>query len=201
MMKAVLVRHGETAYNAQGIFQGYSPVPLSELGRRQATLVAARLTALQPVVLYSSDIRRAQETAEIISQHLTLPVQPRAGLREWDVGTWVDKPVEEFDTHLQAVGGHVVSYVPEGGESQLQTQQRMVAYMQEMAAQHAGETIVCVSHGKAIDLLTRHVLGLDVMRPPAYSITNTSVNIFSCQDGRWGVVTLNEVRHLETLEP
>ena len=49
--------------------------------------------------------------------------------------------------------------------------------------------------------LTRHVLGLDVMRPPAYSITNTSVNIFSCQDGRWGVVTLNEVRHLETLEP
>jgi broad specificity phosphatase PhoE len=56
-----------------------------------------------------------------------------------------------------------------------------------------------VSHGKAIDLLVRHILGLDVMLPSAYRIANTSVNIFSFQDDTWEVVTLNEVRHLEGL--
>jgi broad specificity phosphatase PhoE len=94
---------------------------------------------------------------------------------------------------------HPVTYVPEGGESQLQTQERMVAQMQAFLRQHAGETILCVSHGKAIDLLARHILGLDVMRPAAYRIANTSVSIFSFADGAWEVVTLNEVRHLETL--
>ena len=198
-MKAILVRHGETDYNAQRILQGYSPVPLSTRGRQQAALVAERLPSLQPRILYSSDIQRAQETAEIISHKLALPIQPCTGLREWHVGTWQHKSADEFETHLEAIGGHVVTYVPEGGESQLQTQERMVAQMQSLAAQHAGETVLCVSHGKAIDLFTRHVLGLDVMRTPAYSIINTSVNIFSHQNGDWELLTLNDVYHLEAL--
>ena len=199
-MKAILVRHGETDYNAQRILQGYSQVPLSTRGRQQATLVAERLVSLQPCMLFSSDIRRACETAKIISQRLALPIQRCTGLREWHVGTWDHKPVDAFERHLETVGGHVVTYVPEGGESQLQTQERIVAQMQALTAQHAGQTILCVSHGKAIDLFTRHVLGLDVMRTPAYSITNTSVSIFSFQDGSWEVVTFNEVRHLESLQ-
>jgi broad specificity phosphatase PhoE len=198
-MKAIIVRHGETDYNAQRILQGYSPVPLSTRGRQQAALVAERLPSLQPRILYSSDIQRAQETAEIISHKLALPIQPCTGLREWHVGTWQHKSADEFETHLEAIGGHVVTYVPEGGESQLQTQERMVAQMQSLAAQHAGETVLCVSHGKAIDLFTRHVLGLDVMRTPAYSIINTSVNIFSHQNGGWELITLNDVYHLEAL--
>lgn len=198
-MKAIIVRHGETDYNAQRILQGYSPVPLSTRGRQQAALVAERLPSLQPRILYSSDIQRAQETAEIISHKLALPIQPCTGLREWHVGTWQHKSADEFETHLEAIGGHVVTYVPEGGESQLQTQERMVAQMQSLAAQHAGETVLCVSHGKAIDLFTRHVLGLDVMRTPAYSIINTSVNIFTHQNGGWELITLNDVYHLEAL--
>jgi probable phosphoglycerate mutase len=200
-MRAVLVRHGETDYNANDIFQGYSPVPLSVRGRQQAVLVAERLVSLRPQMLYSSDLQRAQETADIISQRLGLPVQPREGLREWNVGTWIGKPTADYLAHLQALGAHPVTHVPEGGESQLCTQARIVAQMQELAGQHAGETIVCVSHGRAIDLLARHVLGLDVMKPPAFRIANTSVNIFSFQNGAWEVVTLNEVRHLEALDP
>lgn len=198
-MKAILVRHGETEYNAAGMFQGYSPVPLSPRGRQQVALVAERLISLQPCALYSSDIWRAQETAEMISQRLALPVQLCEGLREWNVGTWVNQPANAFAAHLQAVGAHIVTYVPEGGESQLQTQARMLACMQTLATQHAGETIVCVSHGKAIDMLARHVLGLDVLQPPAYHIANTSVTIFVCENGMWEIVTLNEVRHLEAL--
>jgi broad specificity phosphatase PhoE len=198
-MKVFLVRHGETDYNARRIFQGYSPVPLSARGRRQAALVAERLVPVRPKALYSSDIRRAQETAAIIGKRLGLSVQPCEGLREWHVGTWTGKPADAYAAHLQALGAHPVTYVPEGGESQLQTQARVVAQMQEFLRQHAGETILCVSHGKAIDLLARHILGLDVMQPPPYSIANTSVNIFGCQDGTWEVITLNEVCHLDAL--
>jgi broad specificity phosphatase PhoE len=198
-MQVFLVRHGETEYNAKGIYQGHTPVPLSERGRQQSALVAERLASIRPHVLYSSDIVRAQETAAIIGQRLGMPLRLRDGLREWHLGAWAGKPIEAFVRHLQAIGAHPVTYVPEGGESQVQTQTRMVAQMQELARQHAGETLVCVSHGKAIDLFVRHVLGLDVMQEPPYRIANTSVSVFHCWNGVWEIVTLNEVRHLEAL--
>lgn len=198
-MKAILVRHGETAYNATGLLQGYSPVPLSPHGRQQAMLVGPRLRSLRPTLLYSSDIARAHETASIINQSLALPIQPCPGLREWNIGNWVDRQATDFFAHLTAIGAHPATYVPEGGESQLQTQARMVAQMQAWAQQHADETILGVSHGMAIDLFVRHLLGLDVHHTPPYRITNTSISIFSYQQGQWEVVTLNDVGHLETL--
>ena len=198
-MLAILVRHGETEYNANGMLQGYAPVPLSARGRQQAMLVAQRLQAVRPAVFYSSDIQRAHETALIIGQHIGLPVQPCVGLREWNVGNWINRMADEFYAHIAAMGAHPATYVPEGGESQLQTQARMVAQMQAWAAQHAGETVLGVSHGMAIDLFVRHLFGLDVRQPPPYRIVNTSVNIFRCQDGRWEVVTLNDIAHLAAL--
>jgi probable phosphoglycerate mutase len=198
-MRAVLVRHGETDLNAKRIFQGSGDIPLSDTGQRQAARVAERLTDMRFDVFYSSDILRTMQTAAAISQRLGMSPIPCAGLREWHVGNWEGKPVEEFEAHLEAIGAHVVSYVPKGGESHLQTQKRMVAQMQAFAAQHTGETVLCVSHGRAIDMFTRHVLGLDAMQEPPYTITNTSVSIFDWQDPQWHLVTLNEIRHLEAL--
>ncbi len=94
-MQVILVRHGETEYNAQGRLQGYAPVPLSTRGRQQAMLVGPRVQPLRPTVLYSSDIQRAHETATILSQHVGLPVQPCPGLREWNIGNWIDRMAEE----------------------------------------------------------------------------------------------------------
>lgn len=198
-MKVFLVRHGETDNNVTHVLQGYSPVPLNAQGRRQATRVAERLRAIRLSVLYSSDILRAQETATIIGRNLQLPVKFCTGLREWNVGVWAGRPAADYTAHLETVNAHPVTYIPPDGESQLQTQERMIAQMQTFVEQHGGETILCISHGKAIDLFARHILGLDVMATPAYGIANTSVNIFTFQDGVWELVTLNEIRHLETL--
>lgn len=198
-MRALLVRHGETDFNAKRIFQGYGDIPLSDQGHRQSARVAERLADVHVDAFYSSDILRTMQTAEAIQQRLGMSPTACKGLREWHVGTWEGKPVEAFEAHLAAIGAHAVSYVPEGGESQLQTQARMVAHMQTLAAQHAGETVLCVSHGRAIDMFARHVLGLDAMRVPPYTIVNTSVSIFDWQDHQWHIVTLNEIRHLEAL--
>ncbi len=198
-MQVILVRHGETEYNAQGRLQGYSPVPLSMRGRQQAMLVGPRVRPLRPTVLYSSDIQRAHETATILSQHTGLPVQPCPGLREWNIGNWIDRMAEDFYAHLAAMGVHPATHVPEGGESQVQTQARMVAQMQDWADQHAGATILGVSHGTAIDLFVRHILGLDVRQSPPYRIPNASVNIFRYQDEKWEIVTLNDIGHLTAL--
>jgi 2,3-bisphosphoglycerate-dependent phosphoglycerate mutase len=197
-MKAILVRHGETEYNAQGLLQGYAPIPLSAQGRQQAQRVGPRLRSLRPSVLYSSDIQRAHETATWISQALGLPIQPCPGLREWNIGTWVNRPASDYYQHLAALGAHPATHVPEGGESQLQTQSRIVAQMQVWAVHHPDDTVLGVSHGMAIDLFVRHIMGLDVMQPQPYRIINTSVNIFQYQDGQWEVVTLNDIGHLET---
>ena len=198
-MRAVLVRHGETDFNAKRIFQGYGNIPLSDLGHRQAARVAERLKDVQVDVFYSSDVLRTMQTAEAISPCVGLSPTPCEGLREWHVGIWEGQPVEAFEGHLLAIGAHVVSYVPEGGESQLQTQERMVAQMQTFAAQHPRETVLCVSHGRAIDMFARHVLGLDAMREPPYTIINTSVSIFDWRDDQWHLVTLNDIHHLEAL--
>jgi len=198
-MQVILVRHGETEYNAQGRLQGYSPVPLSMRGRQQAMLVGPRVRPLRPTMLYSSDIQRAHETATILSQHVGLPVQPCTGLREWNIGNWVDRMAEEFYAHLAAIGVHPATHVPEGGESHVQTQARMVAQMQDWTDQHTGATVMGVSHGMAIDLFVRHILGLDVRQSPPYRIANASVNIFCYQAGQWEIVTLNDIGHLTSM--
>jgi 2,3-bisphosphoglycerate-dependent phosphoglycerate mutase len=199
VIQVILVRHGETEYNAQGRLQGYSPVPLSTRGRQQAMLVGPRVQPLRPTVLYSSDIQRAHETAAILSEYVGLPVQPCPGLREWNIGTWIDRMMEDFYAYLTAIGAHPATHVPEGGESQVQTQARMVAQMQAWADQHAGATILGVSHGTAIDLLVRHILGLDVRQSPPYRIANASVNILRYQNEQWEIVTLNDIGHLTSL--
>lgn len=198
-MQVILVRHGETEYNAQGRLQGYSAVPLSMRGRQQARLIGPCVRLLRPTVLYSSDIQRAHETAMILSEHVGLPVQPCPGLREWNIGNWIDRMREDFYVHLATIGDHPATHVPEGGESQVQTQARMVAQMQDWADQHAEATILGVSHGTAIDVFVRHILGLDMRHSSPYSIANASINIFRYQEKQWEIVTLNDIAHLTSL--
>ncbi len=198
-MKAILVRHGQTDYNARQLFQGYAPIPLSVQGRQQAERVGRRLQSLRPTTFYSSDIARAYETAQIISQHIGLPIQLHEGLREWNSGAWIGLPAQEYFAHLEAIGAHQVTYIPDGGESQLHAQARIIATMDALAERHAGELILGVSHGMAIDLFIRHVLRLDVMEEPAYHIENTSLTVVRHGESGWQLVTLNDMSHLEDL--
>ncbi len=88
MTELVLVRHGETDWNAEHRFQGHADPPLNDRGRAQAHALADELRGTPFDAAYTSPLRRAAETAEILAVELQLPVRPVEALREIDVGEW-----------------------------------------------------------------------------------------------------------------
>jgi broad specificity phosphatase PhoE len=86
--RILLARHGETEWNRLGRWQGHADPPLNDLGRRQAEILAEQLAGDTVSAVYSSDLRRARETARIVAERIGLPVTEDSALREIDVGSW-----------------------------------------------------------------------------------------------------------------
>jgi probable phosphoglycerate mutase len=131
----LLVRHGETDWNAVGRLQGHTDRPLSDFGRRQAQQLAEELADEPLDAIYSSDLARARETAEIAGGRLGLPVVLDPGLREKDWGTWEGLTSVERDR---------VEFV---GESTEAHQARILQALTEIAGRHPGGRVLVVTHG------------------------------------------------------
>jgi 2,3-bisphosphoglycerate-dependent phosphoglycerate mutase len=131
----LLVRHGETDWNAEGRLQGHTDRPLNEYGRRQAAALAERLADDGIDAVYSSDLSRARETADIVAGRLGLPVVLEPGLREKNWGSWEGLTPLERDA---------VEYV---GESTEAHRERTLRALREIAEQHPGARVLVVTHG------------------------------------------------------
>jgi len=148
----ILARHGQTDWNRDGIWQGHGDPPLNDLGREQAAALAARLAAEPVEALYSSDLRRASETAAFIATAAGVPVLLDSGLREMDVGSWTGITVEEARRRFER------SEQPDG-ETRDEFDARVVAALHRVASGHRNGRIVVVTHGGVARALQRHVLG------------------------------------------
>lgn len=166
----VLLRHGRTAWNAEGRAQGHTDVPLDEVGRAQARATAPVIAALAPVFVRSSDLARAAETADVLADACGLPVARDPRLREYDVGQRAGLTMAEFaaafpDAHARwaAAGGsfeHADSVA--GAESSADVLRRVVPALHEaMAALAPGETGVVVGHGAALRVALLALLDWD----------------------------------------
>jgi broad specificity phosphatase PhoE len=145
----LLVRHGETDWNAEGRLQGHTDRPLNDFGRRQARQLAEQLEGEEFEAIYSSDLARARETAEIIGERLGLPVELDPDLREKDWGNWEG---------LTAVERDRVEFV---GESTQAHQERMLRALARLSAQHPGEgTVLVVTHGGSMRRIQTAALGM-----------------------------------------
>jgi 2,3-bisphosphoglycerate-dependent phosphoglycerate mutase len=144
----LLVRHGETDWNAVGRLQGHTDRSLSDYGRRQARQLAEELVGEELDAIYASDLARARETAEIAGERLGLPVVLDADLREKDWGTWEG---------LTAVERDRVEFV---GESTEAHQQRMLRALSRIAERHPGGRVLVVTHGGSMRRVQTAALGM-----------------------------------------
>src|SRR5579884_3458376 len=149
MTTLLLVRHGETDWNADGRLQGQTDRPLSDYGRRQARQLAEELEGEELEAIYSSDLVRARETAEIVGERLGLPVELDPDLREKDWGSWEG---------LTAVERDRVEFV---GESTEAHQGRMLRALLRISERHAGRgRVLVVTHGGSMRRVQTAALGM-----------------------------------------
>ncbi|MBN1200216.1 MAG: histidine phosphatase family protein [Anaerolineae bacterium] len=177
--RALLIRHGETIWNASGRWQGNAPVPLSTTGQQQARALGRYLANDGPPVdvLYSSPLKRAYQTAEAIAHALDLPVHTDARLRETDLGDWQGLTREEAAAwdpeRFAAFSADWYTVAPPNGESRNQLKARARAAFEDITARHPGQQIALVSHGGTLNMLIESLFG-QIKRP---SLTNTSITI------------------------
>jgi broad specificity phosphatase PhoE len=137
-------------------------VVLSERGRAEAEGAAQRLAGLEIASIYASPLERTRETAEIVGQHLSLPVNILGDLAELDFGEWTGKTFDEVrkDPRWPAWASHrSLSCIP-GGETMREVQRRVVEAIMEMREQHPSEAVVVVSHGDVIRAALVFALGM-----------------------------------------
>src|SRR5262245_9921121 len=151
-----LVRHGETSANVDGIWHGSLDTPLTERGRSQAERVAEHLarTRADATALYASPLARARDTASPIAQRLGLAPRYEDDLREYDLGAWEGKSYAELvrEHRIFERMRREPDWQPGGGESARQVAERLAARLAAIAAQHAGERVIVVTHGGALTL-------------------------------------------------
>lgn len=150
MTRVCLVRHGQTDWNVEGRYQGQSDIPLNENGRAQAHLLAQQLEGQPFTAIYSSDLSRALETAEIIARCVRLPVRRDARLREINQGEWEGQVVGIIKARYATLWQQRAedpSLRPPGGETIYEVLDRVRAAMTEISHLHPTGPVLVVSHG------------------------------------------------------
>lgn len=168
--RLVLLRHGETALNAQNVFQGQFDEPLSDVGREQARRAAVGLTRLRPDVIYCSDLTRARQTADEVAALTGLEPRMDPRLREIDCGSWSGRSVAEISAEFPefaalASAGMDFRRSPTG-ETEDEVAARVAPALGECLAFHRDQTVLVVGHGLAIRVAIARLLGWPVEAGP-----------------------------------
>lgn len=198
----ILLRHGETAWNLTGRWQGQDAnTALTERGRDQARLVARRLRAFPIQAIYSSDLSRAFETAEIVGTALGLQPAPEPGLRESDIGAWTGLTWAEisdrFPDEVAAMfAGEDVRRG--GGETYAELHARLQATVEGIISRHPGQMVLVVSHGAALRSLVASALDASLAQLHRIAIGgNTALSIVQVDHGALRLVSYNDTAHLD----
>ncbi|HEY6806602.1 MAG TPA: histidine phosphatase family protein [Pyrinomonadaceae bacterium] len=200
----LLIRHGQSQGNAERRFGGHTATPLSPLGHTQAQAAADALATKSITAIYSSDLKRAIQTAEPLAQLTGLPIQTTVAFRERSVGVMegltfedaAEKHPEQYAALLRRDFEHVL----EGGESYRQLLDRAWQKLDQIIEDNRGGTIAVFSHTGTICILVLHLMGaLDSpqLKPIWLSSSNCGISRFELRhDGFIRVINLNDTRHL-----
>jgi broad specificity phosphatase PhoE len=201
--RVIFIRPGETDWNRAVRWQGWVASPLNEHGKRQAERLANYIRHIGMSCLYTSDLKRAVQTADILAAKLGFSAIYDERLRERSIGEWQGLTIEEmrswYPDQYQQLLTNAENYCVPGGESRADVRKRMVAAFEDILKQEKGDTVGVISHTTAIHELLAALIPDNKSQEVA--VSNTSVNTIALEaDGKWRLVAADDVLHLEGLE-
>ncbi len=202
MTTLLLVRHGQSEANLEGVFAGNYDAPLTELGLKQAEKTAEFITENYRVdCVYASDLIRAFETGKTVANALKLPIIPNDGLREIRAGEWEALPFddivikfpEEYKKWKEDIGN---SSCP-NGESVKMLGERVMATLTAIAEENDGKTVVIATHATPIRV-SRTLIEYGNLAPMQDIpwVSNASVTEIIYDNGKWTVGRVGQDSHL-----
>jgi broad specificity phosphatase PhoE len=203
-MIALLVRHGQTDWNEEGVFRGRIDVELNARGREQAEIIGDALRTVPLAAVYSSPLSRALETAECIAKRQRgRAVQTRKGLTDIDFGEWQGMRMSDvksrypdiyelWESHPERVG------IP-GAETLQDVRERMTAGLDAILARNRERTVALVSHGLTNKVLLCALLGLGNSHFWKIKQDNGAINIFKYTGEGSKLILMNETSHLRPI--
>lgn len=204
MTTIILVRHGQTEWNRVERFRGRADVPLNEMGIKQAEATGERIAEKwKPAAIYSSPLSRAVKTAEAIAKRFDLSVQIHPGLADIDYGDWQGLSPHE----VRARWGEMLdkwynaphlAVIP-NGETLSDLRERAMNIVNELAARHAGETILLLGHTVINRIILLGALKLGNERFWRIRQDTCAINLFDVEDGDYTLVSLNDTCHLDSI--
>ena len=160
----MIVRHGETEWNARGRIQGHTDIGLSEKGAEQARSLGRRLSGLNIDVAYSSDLKRTSETAKLALGERDVALNETPLLREYHKGEFEGMTLSEIKSQFPGEYPRYLKkdldYAPKGGESTRVVSERMSKIINEIKSDHLDETVLVVSHGGVLRAAMVSLLGM-----------------------------------------
>jgi alpha-ribazole phosphatase len=200
MIRLLLVRHGTTAWNRKGRYQGQSDVPLDETGIQQALALKSRLAREEIDAIYASDLQRAWQTAAVVAAPHRLAVRPEPRLREIDFGIWDGLTYGEIEQRyleaLTAWEADPLNTAPHRGESLDQVSARVRAALDDIARVHRGQTAVVVAHGGSLQVLLCLALGLVPKARWQFRLSAASLSELHLYDDGTVLTCLGDCSHL-----
>ncbi len=198
MGKLILIRHGETNKNINKKLHAFHDTEtLNSKGIEQIKLTAGKLTSYSPEKIYSSKEPRALESAQILSNCLTILLEEIEGIEERNWGIFTGKPWEEVKKVLDPMTlDERYTYVPQGGESWKTFEARLINAITKIVIENLHKTAVIVTHGGAIRALMPFLLGLPKEESFKYDPDNASLTIFDYNANGFKKITINDTSHL-----
>lgn len=190
MTMLVLIRHGETDWNIEGRYQGQADPPLNTIGIKQAEELARILKEIQPEVLYSSTLRRALQTAQILSEKLKIPVITDPRLKEINQGEWETRLRSEIEHDypelFQAWQTKPWEVTPPGGENLYTVKARVDQALDEILQKEQDKKIGIVTHRIPIALIKMRFQRLDPDIVRMIDLPNSYMEVIQISDDRPG---------------
>jgi broad specificity phosphatase PhoE len=203
MLHLMLVRHGESEWNAQRRYQGQSDVPLSALGRRQAELVAGRLAGGKIDAVYASDLVRAWQTASVIAEKNGLQAFSEPRLRELKFGVLEGLTFEEAQSRYpEMIAAWLDDFnrPPEGAETIDLFNARVLSLLDDLKRKHDEQVVLLVAHGGSLSEILRIALGLSRAKRWYLEMDNASLTELLIAETYVALKRLNDTCHLAILK-